>query len=76
MDYRIAENGYIVLRKEEELRLASMNLKIRPSENDREIPHIFVNEKELALPRRMDYSGGVKILHKYVFWNERVMKVK
>lgn len=76
MDYRVAEAGYIPIRKAEKLNLQSVNLKIRPSENDREIPHIFVNEKELALPRRMEYYGGVKIMHKYVFWNERVMKVR
>lgn len=76
MDYRIAEAGYIPLRKEERLAFQSVNLKIIPSEKDREIPHIYMNGKELALSRRVEYFGGVKVIHKYVFWNERVIKVR
>ena len=76
MDYRIAEGGYLPLRKEEKLDFQSVDLRIIPSEKEREIPHIYVNGKELAFSRSIEYFGGVKVIHKYVFWNERIIKVR
>jgi len=76
MDYRIAEAGYLPLRKEEKLAFQSVDLTIIPSKKEREIPHIYVNGKELAFSRSVEYFGGVKIIHKYVFWNERIIKVR
>jgi len=76
MDYRIAEAGYLPLRKEENLAFQSVDLTIIPSEKEREIPHIYVNGKELALSHRLEYFGGVKVIYKYIFWNERVIKVQ
>jgi len=76
MDYRIAEAGYVPLRKEEKIAFRSVNLTIIPSKKEREIPHIYVNGKELALAQSVEYFGGVKVIHKYIFWNERIIKVQ
>jgi len=76
MDYRVAEGGFIPLRKEETILLDNRRILLKPADKDRQVPHIFIDGQELLLIRNLEYHGGVTLVKGYIFFGERVIKVK
>lgn len=76
MDYRVAEDGFIPLRKEESLLVNHRELLIIPADKERQVPHIYIEGEELFLERNLEYHGGVMLVKEFIFIGERVIKVK
>ena len=76
MDYRIAEEGFIPLRKEENIRVDQRVIMLKPADKDRQVPHIFVDGEELLLERTLEYQSGVLLVKRFIFIGERIIGVK
>lgn len=76
MDYRVAEKKVISLREDQEFDLGTHQISLTLGDKKRDVPHIFINGNELNLSRTMDYYRGSRQERKYLFFNERIVRIK
>lgn len=75
MDYRVAEKGFIPLRKEVSLKLGRKTILIKPHLIKKGVPSVLVNGKALTLSDEFPYYRGVRKHHHIIFWRDLVYKV-
>jgi competence protein ComEC len=76
MDYRISEEGYLPVRTDKRFVMAGRLILVRNAEKERQVPHVFIDGKELLLERDLQYHGGVTMTRGYIFTRERIIRVK
>lgn len=76
MDYRVAEGGFIPLRKEQTVLVDKRKIVLKPADKDRQVPHIYIDGEELFLERDLKYHGGVMLVKGFIFFGERIMRVR
>lgn len=76
MDYRVAEGGFIPLRKEQTIMVDERKIVLKPADKERQVPHIYIDGEELFLERDLKYHGGVMLVKEFIFFGERIMRVR
>ncbi len=76
MDYRVADKEAISLREDQEFNLGEHLVELQLREKKSEVPRILINGNELRLDRTFEYYRGSRQERKYLFINERIMRIK
>jgi hypothetical protein len=49
---------------------------LKPADKERQVPHIYIDGEELFLERDLKYHGGVMLVKEFIFFGERIMRVR